>query len=140
MLPALLWPPAGKRLGTTLLPPAAPISFPHPWLRLPHLALLTKSAATDRERTAKVVENEKRDPPQGTQPVGHHTGHGPLLSAMSGEPLVCRSKPEGSPGKGFQLQGAPSLKGGPACLQGAQSLMRETPHKEWAREEGGCAL
>lgn len=35
MLPALLWPPAGKRLGTTLLPPAAPISLPHPWLRLP---------------------------------------------------------------------------------------------------------
>ena len=39
-----------------------PISLPHPQLHLPQPASLTESAATNQERTVKVVENQEQDP------------------------------------------------------------------------------
>ena len=75
--------------------------------------------------------------PQGIT-TGHLEGNSPLLRAMSGKPLVCRSKPEGSPRRVFQLRGAPQSEGH-ACPQEAQSLMRETPHKD-SREEAVLSL
>ena len=111
---------------------------PSPRLHFPHPAPLTESAAPGQGRTAKVVEDEKEDPLQGTH-AGHLMGHGPLLRAMYGEPPGCRSKPEGSPRRGFQLRGAPQSEER-SCLSSGSPEFDEGDSPQDSREGAVLSL